>query len=64
MALAYRAPARATRHLILDLAPSAYYTVAAAPDGDGCKVTLTPGPGKAASPKGALTLDVVGCALR
>ncbi len=63
--VAYRAPASAGHHLVFDLSPSAHYTVSALADGNGCKISLTPGGDKVASPKGALTLDVGGdCRLR
>jgi hypothetical protein len=59
--VSYTAPQAATRHVVCDLAPSASFTATAAPEGGGCKVTLTPGPGKTASAKGVLALDVTGC---
>jgi hypothetical protein len=60
--VAYRAPLGAARHLVADLAPSASYAVAAAPEATACKVSLTPGAGKTASAQGILVLDVTGCA--
>ena len=63
-ALTYTAPAATTRHIVADLAPGAGYAVAIAPDGAGCKVTLTPGGGKSASAAGVIALDASGCNLR
>ena len=64
-ALTYAAPSSATRHIVVDLAPSANYQVIASPAAnDTCKITLTPGGARTASGQGMLVFDVVDCALK
>jgi len=63
--LEYGAPSSATRHIVASLAPSGRYAVSVRPDGGGCRVSLQPGSGRAASSAGVLVLEIApGCTLR
>jgi hypothetical protein len=59
----YRVSRAATRHIVVDLAPSGAYAAAVTADGDGCKVVLSPGGALTASANGVLSFAVNACAL-
>lgn len=62
--IAYGAPKSAVHHTVVDLAPSAHYSVTARADGDACAVTLAPGGSASASSQGVLTLTLSDCTVR
>ena len=64
-AVTYRAPPNTWWHVVADLAPAAAYSVTVTADGSDCRVTLTPGGPKIASPAGVLAFDLTtGCTVR
>src|SRR5262249_23610563 len=63
-AMAYKAPATATRHVVTGLAPGGKYAVTAAADGASCKVAILPGGALAASSAGVLRVQIAACAVK
>jgi Heparinase II/III-like protein len=63
-AVSYSAPAQATRHVLVGLAPAGKYTATAELTGGACKISVVPGGTFTASAAGVLVLNVSACAVK